>query len=725
MLGRVEEGLAQAVERLPEPVAQQVKGRFMSRLFPQTRRSEVFSIGQLRVMSKPASAHTAPAPQQQQQQHGKAVHFEHSSSSVFAAGVPASLATAADGAATPPLGSQGQGSLDAWLAAAGSSGSPAPGSPHCSAGLGSAGSSALQQQQQHVVPLEQHPNLATAGGPGSAPLGVLQVTLQALSLRSRNSSSSLSLLMRCGPHWLQLQQPALPLTFYNSSGAARSSSASSGCSSSDGGLGNRVPPVQVLLPVYGSSVLVSVLVHKRGHVVGRCVFKLYGLLPLLLRDHSKSLTLYSDKRGSRGQRIIAGSMLLRLAAGPPPGYSRPGAALRLAYSYMITPHTLELHTSGVLAGSSRDERDDAAGRLVTAWLRGAAGQGEAPLPEALVAQLVSSGRGHVSASRMRGHVHRLKAVALDWLPRRLDPLAFYHWRHPLHNLLFLWLLSHLCLYPGRWLLTMAVVVTLLLLRRIAIQIRRGVLGFELEQLPPDMAEAAGLTQQQQQQQGGQAAAGAAGDDPDERDPVRQLHSLRSSGPGGLGDRQRYREAADRLRQRLAGVGGHHSKDAAHSATTSASPASPPGAGPPPFPRSLQELREQLEAGTLSMEQLDLDAAAAQLLSVGGLLKLARTHSGYALDYLLLLQNLLDDAAGFAEGLYAMLTAQDPLAALLFCCILLSSGWFCCTFGLGAGVFVVLCVLLRPPLLRGVPGVFGWKALLANLPSRSVEEAGAA
>lgn len=169
---------------------------------------------------------------------------------------------------------------------------------------------------------------------------------------------------------------------------------------------------------------------------------------------------------------------------------------------------------------------------------------------------------------------------------------------------------------------------------------------------------------------------------------------------------------------------HARQDAAHSAT-SPGPASPPGAGPPPFPRSLQELREQLEAGTLSMEQLDLDAAAAQLLSVGGLLKLARTHSGYALDYLLLLQNLLDDAAGFAEGLYAMLTAQDPLAALLFCCILLSSGWFCCTFGLGAGVFVVLCVLLRPPMLRGVPGVFGWKALLANLPSRSVEEAGAA
>jgi hypothetical protein len=122
-----------------------------------------------------------------------------------------------------------------------------------------------------------------------------------------------------------------------------------------------------------------------------------------------------------------------------------------------------------------------------------------------------------------------------------------------------------------------------------------------------------------------------------------------------------------------------------------------------------------------MDALDLDAAAKQLLSVGGLLKLARQHSAYALDYLLLLQNMLDDAAGFVEGLYAMLTAQDPLAALLFCVIFLSSGWFCCTFGLGAGVYVVLCVLLRPPVLRGVPGVFGWKALLANLPSRSVEE----
>jgi hypothetical protein len=142
-------------------------------------------------MSKPPAAHTAAATQQQQQQqqqHGKSVHFGHCESSVFAAGVPASL-TAAHGRLSPTHASmQQQGSLDAWLAAAGSSGGTIPGSPlgsaggvgSNSAGLGSAGSGVLQQlqQQQQVAPLEEHPNLATAGGPGSAPLGVLQITLQ-------------------------------------------------------------------------------------------------------------------------------------------------------------------------------------------------------------------------------------------------------------------------------------------------------------------------------------------------------------------------------------------------------------------------------------------------------------------------------------------------------------------------------------------------------------------
>jgi hypothetical protein len=59
-------------------------------------------------------------------------------------------------------------------------------------------------------------------------------------------------------------------------------------------------PVQVLLPVYGSSCLVALVLHRRSSVVGRCVFRLYGLLPLLLRDYSKSLVLYRYGAGVVG-----------------------------------------------------------------------------------------------------------------------------------------------------------------------------------------------------------------------------------------------------------------------------------------------------------------------------------------------------------------------------------------------------------------------------------------
>lgn len=139
----------------------------------------------------------------------------------------------------------------------------------------------------------------------------------------------MSLLLRCGPHWLQLAPSALPISFVGGS--------TGGVGSGGGAGSSRVPPVQVragmlawqrqglhacahcataqlphqcwcvgacvcaapswphtqvLLPVYGSSVVVALLLHRRGHAVGRCVFKLYGLLPLMLRDHTKTLTLY-------------------------------------------------------------------------------------------------------------------------------------------------------------------------------------------------------------------------------------------------------------------------------------------------------------------------------------------------------------------------------------------------------------------------------------------------
>lgn len=113
---------------------------------------------------------------------------------------------------------------------------------------------------------------------------------QSITLRSSSSSNSsggVQLLMRCGPHWLQLQQPALPLSFHSSS----SSSSTTG-SVADVISSSRVAPVQVLLPVFGSSSLVSIVLHRKGTVIGRSVFKLFGLLPLLLRDHTKTLTLY-------------------------------------------------------------------------------------------------------------------------------------------------------------------------------------------------------------------------------------------------------------------------------------------------------------------------------------------------------------------------------------------------------------------------------------------------
>lgn len=86
-----------------------------------------------------------------------------------------------------------------------------------------------------------------------------------------------------------------------------------------------------------------------------------------------------------------------------------------------------------------------------------------------------------------------------------------------------------------------------------LQIRRGVLGFELEQLPPDMAAAVGLPPQQQQQQQGECTS-----DADVDDVLGDLQGLRSPG-AQLTDKLRYKEAAERLRARLANVGAGKTK----------------------------------------------------------------------------------------------------------------------------------------------------------------------
>lgn len=94
----------------------------------------------------------------------------------------------------------------------------------------------------------------------------------------------------------------------------------------------------------------------------------------------------SDKRGPTGGRIIAGSVQLKLSASPSPGSSRLGTYLRLACSFLVTPHPVSLHTSGVLESLGRDQRAAAAGQVVSEWLLN---QGQAAVPDSLVRQVRS------------------------------------------------------------------------------------------------------------------------------------------------------------------------------------------------------------------------------------------------------------------------------------------------------------------------------------------------
>jgi hypothetical protein len=110
-----------------------------------------------------------------------------------------------------------------------------------------------------------------------------------------------------------------------------------------------------------------------------------------------------------------------------------------------------------------------------------------------------------------------------------------------------------------------------------------------------------------------------------------------------------------------------------------------------------------------------------MCSKRGALRMMRTHAPYLWQYALLAQNILDDAASIAEGFYSLATGVDIACTFVLCCALLVATSFMYCFGVGAGVYVLLVFLLRPPLLRGVPGAFGWKPFLRHLPCRSVEE----
>ena len=51
-------------------------------------------------------------------------------------------------------------------------------------------------------------------------------------------------------------------------------------------------PLQVVVPLYGNSTTINVVLHRKGNVLGRLVCRLQGVLPLLLRSHPVTLQMY-------------------------------------------------------------------------------------------------------------------------------------------------------------------------------------------------------------------------------------------------------------------------------------------------------------------------------------------------------------------------------------------------------------------------------------------------
>jgi hypothetical protein len=66
---------------------------------------------------------------------------------------------------------------------------------------------------------------------------------QAINLRKGSLSAGYSLLLKSGPHWLELAPSALPLTIYSSTTGSSSSSSEAGPVRAET---NKAPPVQVL-----------------------------------------------------------------------------------------------------------------------------------------------------------------------------------------------------------------------------------------------------------------------------------------------------------------------------------------------------------------------------------------------------------------------------------------------------------------------------------------------
>jgi hypothetical protein len=186
---------------------------------------------------------------------------------------------------------------------------------------------------------------------------------QAVALRKGSLSAGYSLLLKSGPHWLELSPAALPLHIYSAgSHSGGGSSLGVGAGGPGGGV-NQAPPVQVLLPVYGNSCLVALVLHRRSTVVGRCVFRLYGLLPLLLRGFDKTLTLYrwgvppaAAGSASRTTATVCADAWPRRGTPARPHWLRAAPLPAPGCPHAATPHRTAPHRTQRQAGRGRGAR---------------------------------------------------------------------------------------------------------------------------------------------------------------------------------------------------------------------------------------------------------------------------------------------------------------------------------------------------------------------------------
>lgn len=125
----------------------------LRRIFPRAQRAQVFSMGQLRVLSTRDGTAPGTINQQQQQPLGHSPTGTLTPPSPFCTHQQQMKHSASASLLSPKLAAE-QAAADAAAAAE------------------------AAKQAAQVVPLQDHPNVTTAGSPAAGPLGVLQLTLQ-------------------------------------------------------------------------------------------------------------------------------------------------------------------------------------------------------------------------------------------------------------------------------------------------------------------------------------------------------------------------------------------------------------------------------------------------------------------------------------------------------------------------------------------------------------------